>query len=302
MIEVGAPAQLTLNNMNYRHAYHAGNFADVLKHLVLTLVIEHLKLKPAPFRVIDTHAGAGAYDLHSMEAAKTGEWQGGIGRLLSEPLPAEVAAILAPYLAAVAESNSGSSLATYPGSPLLARRLLRPGDVLIANELHPDDHAALENLFARDPQSKVLHLDGWTALKALLPPKERRGVVLIDPPFEEAGELQRLVTALKEAQRRFATGTVLLWFPIKTLPPIDRFYAALSALAPSTPDKVLTVELFIRPPVDPDRLNGTGLVVFNPPYTLANRLAAVLPELTRRLASEPGAFYALDSRCPPQRP
>lgn len=295
-------AELTLDSMNYRHAYHAGNFADVLKHLVLTLVIEHLKLKPAPFRVIDTHAGSGSYDLHSLEATKTGEWHGGIGRILAEPLPADVATILAPYLAAVAESNPDGGVTTYPGSPLLARRLLRPGDVLVANELHPDDHAALEHLFARDAQSKVLHLDGWTALKALLPPKERRGVVLIDPPFEEAGELQRLVTALKEAQRRFATGTVLLWFPIKALAPIDRFYAALSAIAPFAPDKILTVELHIRPPVDPDRLNGMGLVVFNPPYTLAGRLAAVLPELTARLASEPGAFYALDTRCPPRRP
>lgn len=284
--------------MNYRHAYHAGNFADVVKHLVLTLVIEHLKQKPAPFRVIDTHAGVGLYDLASVEAGKTGEWQGGIGRLFSEPLPEPAAAVLAPYLSVVAAQNRDSALSHYPGSPLIARQLLRPGDILVANELHPDDHAALARLFARDPQTKVLQLDGWTALKSLLPPKERRGAILVDPPFEEAGELDRLVAGLKDAHRRFATGTVLLWFPIKALRPLDRFYAALSSLSLA---KVLAIELFIRGPVDPERLNGTGLVVFNPPFTLADKLRTVLPELTRRLAVEPGAFHVVDTQMPPRR-
>jgi 23S rRNA (adenine2030-N6)-methyltransferase len=287
-----------LATMNYRHAYHAGNFADVLKHLLLALVIEHLKLKPAPFRVIDTHAGVGRYDLAGREAGKTGEWLGGIARILAEPLPPAVAGLMAPYLEAVAAENAAGGLAHYPGSPLIARRLMRPGDVLVVNELHPEDHAGLAALFARDPQVKVLNLDGWTALKSLLPPKERRGVVLVDPPFEEAGELDRLVTGLKDAQRRFATGTVLLWYPIKSLKVVDRFYAALQTLAL---DKVLTVELFIRPPDDPDRLNGCGLVVFNPPFTLADRLKLILPELAARMAVEPGAPVALDTRLPPRR-
>jgi 23S rRNA (adenine2030-N6)-methyltransferase len=287
-----------LATMNYRHAYHAGNFADVLKHLVLALVIEHLKLKPAPFRVIDTHAGVGRYDLASREAGKTGEWQGGIGRLLTDPLPPTVASLMAPYLDAVAAENGDGGLARYPGSPLIARHLLRPGDVLVVNELHPEDHAGLAGLFARDAQVKVLNLDGWTALKSLLPPKERRGVILVDPPFEEAGELDRLVTGLRDVQRRFATGTVLLWYPIKALKVVDRFYAALSDLAL---DKVLVAELFTRPPTDPDRLNGCGLVVFNPPFTLADRLGLILPQLGTRLAVEPGAPFALDTRLPPRR-
>ncbi len=290
---------LTVATMNYRHAYHAGNFADVLKHLVLALVIEYLKRKPAPFRVIDTHAGVGRYDLTALEAEKTGEWRGGIGRLLAEPLPAPVAKIMAPYLAVVAAENAGGDLAVYPGSPLLARRLLRRGDVLVVNELHPEDQAELARLFARDPHVKVLGLDGWTALRSLLPPKERRGVVLVDPPFEEAGELGRLVDGVKDIQRRFATGTVLLWYPIKTVPPIDRFQAALTALGLKD---VLVAELFVRPPADPERLNGTGLVVINPPFTLHDQLQVVLPELASRMATEPGAFSVLDARLPPRRP
>lgn len=284
--------------MNYRHAYHAGNFADVLKHLVLTLVIEHMKLKPAPFRVIDTHAGVGLYDLTSLEAAKTGEWQGGIGRILAEPVPGDAGAILAPYLDTINSENPGGTFSYYPGSPLIARRLLRGQDVLVANELHPEDHASLARQFARDGQTKILNLDGWTALKSLLPPKERRGVILIDPPFEEAGELDRLVTGLEAALRRFATGKFMLWYPVKALRPIDRFLAAISALRL---EKILVVELFIRPPADPDRLNGTGLVVINPPFTLADRLNAVMPELVRRMAVESGAFFVIDDRCPPVR-
>ena len=171
--------------------------------------------------------------------------------------------------------------------------------MLVANELHPEDHAELARLFARDRQTKVLHLDGWTALKSLLPPKERRAVVLVDPPFEEAGELDRLVAGLKDAQRRFATGTILLWYPIKGLGPVDRFYSALSSLAL---EKVLVTELFTRAPIDPNSLNGCGLIIFNPPFTLAERLSAALPELTRRMAAADGAFHVVDTRCPPRRP
>ncbi len=284
--------------MNYRHAYHAGNFADVLKHLVLTLVIAHLKQKPAAFRVIDTHAGVGRYELMGMEAGKTEEWKGGIGRLLEEPLPDSVAAVMAPYLRIVQEENAGDALTAYPGSPLIARHLLRPQDSLVANELHPEDHALLQRLFARDSQVKVLHLDGWTALKSLLPPKERRGVILVDPPFEEAGELRRLATGLKEAHRRFATGTVLLWYPIKALRPVDAFHNAIAGLGL---EKLFVVELFIRSPEDPERLNGTGLVILNPPFTLADHLQTILPELTRRLAVDDGATYLLATRLPVQR-
>jgi 23S rRNA (adenine2030-N6)-methyltransferase len=283
--------------MNYRHAYHAGNFADVLKHAVLALVIEHLKLKPAPFRVIDTHAGLGVYDLASEAAEKTGEWREGIGRVVdtSAKLAPEAAAALAPYLGVVRALNGEGPLRRYPGSPLIARRLMRAGDRIVVNELHPEDHAALARLFARDKQTKVLQLDGFTALKSLLPPKERRGVVLVDPAYEVAGELERLVAGLKEVERRFATGTILLWYPIKDAGQVAAFRRQVAELGLP---KVLAVELLIRAPDDPARLNGAGLIVVNAPFTLTARLKALLPELARLLAQGPGAAFRLEELAP----
>lgn len=279
--------------MNYRHAYHAGNFADVLKHVVLSLALVHLAKKPAPFRVIDTHAGIGLYDLEGEEAAKTGEWLGGIGRLIgpaAAPLPADAAALLAPYLGAVAAANQGRTpgggIRRYPGSPCVALALMRPDDRLVANELHPADAATLRQTLAHDRRAKVLGLDGWLALKAQLPPKERRGLILVDPPFEEAGELDRIATGLANARRRFDGGVYLLWYPIKDPKPVARFHQAIAAVARAD---TLVVELMIRAPVDSDRLNGCGLVVMNPPYTLEADLAVLLPLLAARLADGPGA-------------
>jgi len=244
--------------MNYRHAYHAGNFADVLKHAVLVHIIEYLKRKAVPFRVIDTHAGVGGYDLGSEQAIKTAEWRDGIGRLYDATIPAEISALIEPYLAVVRAENGEGSLATYPGSPAIARRLLRADDVLAVNELHPDDSALLKRFFAGDRQVKVLELDAWTAVKSLLPPKERRGLVLIDPPFEEPGEIERMQDAIVGAARRFAGGTVMLWYPIKDPRPIAMFHRRVAALGVP---KILAVDLMIRRADDVERLNGTGLVI-----------------------------------------
>jgi 23S rRNA (adenine2030-N6)-methyltransferase len=273
--------------MNYRHIYHAGNFADVLKHAVLALVIEHLKLKEAPFRVIDTHAGTGLYDLSSAEAEKTGEWRDGIGSLLPAAPPAEIEAMLAPYLQVVcAENDGGERIVRYPGSPLIARRLMRPDDRLVVNEAHPEDAAGLAALFAKDRQVKVLALDGWTALRALLPPKERRGLVLIDPPFEEPGEFKRLAEGLAAAHRRFATGTVMLWYPIKDIRAAGAF--ARQAAAAGIP-KLLSAELFIDTPRDEGPLVATGLLILNPPFTLESKLEVLLPYLATLFARGEGA-------------
>src|SRR5262245_2216551 len=247
--------------MNYRHAYHAGNFADVVKHAVLALVIDYLKRKPAPFRIVDTHAGSGRYALDSEAAAKTREWEGGIGRLLgpSAPaLPAPVAALMAPYLDAVRAENDGKALRFYPGSPQIARRLMRAQDSLVLNELHPEEHARLKATVGSDRRVKVLALDGWLALKAQLPPRERRGVVLIDPPFEQDGELKRMAEGLAEGLERFATGVYLAWYPIKDPKPIAKLHRAVATIAG---DKATCVELMLRRPVDPERLNGCGLVI-----------------------------------------
>ena len=281
--------------MNYRHSYHAGNFADVLKHAVFALVLEYMKRKEAPFRVIDTHAGAGRYALRSSQAEKTGEWQGGIARLIgpdAKPLPPRVARHLQPYLDVVRGENAGDTLGVYPGSPAIALRLMRPQDTLIANELHPDEGALLEEAIGGDRRAKLMALDAWVALKALLPPKERRGIVHIDPPFEEKDEFDRIASGLAQGLQRFATGLYIAWYPIKDVKPVARFHAALAALA--TP-KSLRIELMLERPSDPDRLNGCGLIVVNPPFTLEGELAAVLPELSRRLASaRGGAGYRLD--------
>jgi len=281
--------------MNYRHAYHAGNFADVLKHVVLALVIEYMKRKEAPFRVIDVHAGAGRYALTSAEADKTREWLGGIGRLLgpdAKPLPPDVARHLQPYLEAVRSENAGAALEVYPGSPAIALRLMRAQDTLIVNELHPEERAHLKAAVGADRQVKVMALDAWVALKSLLPPKERRGIVLIDPPFEEAGEFDRIIEGLAQGLRRFAGGIYLAWYPIKDPKPVARFHAGLAALG--VPE-LMRIELLIQRPSDPERLNGCGLIVANPPYTLEGELASTLPDLSRRLAAGgTGARHRLD--------
>lgn len=280
--------------MNYRHIYHAGNFADVVKHAVLALVIERLKLKDAAFRVIDTHAGLGIYDLDADEAQRTGEWVGGIGRLFgpsAAPIPAAQAALLAPYLGAVVECNPSGAPVHYPGSPKIARALLRPQDTLVVNELHSEDAAELRRVFARDAQVKVMELDGWVALKALLPPKERRGVVLIDPPFEVPGEHGRLVEALRQAVKRFATGVYMLWYPIKDRAQTERFKKDLKA---SGLAKLLTVELSIRPDGEGSGLGGTGLAIHNPPYGLEADLSVIMPFLRDLLAVDRGGHCSVD--------
>lgn len=277
--------------MNYRHAYHAGNFADVVKHAVLALVIEHMKQKPAPFRIVDTHAGIGAYDLGSIEAEKTGEWREGIGRVMAADFSEEARGALAPYLDVVRRLNRDGSLTRYPGSPLLARELMRGEDRLVVNELHPEDLLLLKRLFAHDSQVKVMALDAWTAVKALLPPPERRGVVLIDPAFEQEGELDRLVEALQEGVRRFAGGTYLLWYPIKELRPVAAFRRKIAALGLP---KATAFELTIRDTQDETLLNGAGLMVVNAPFTLAATLEVLLPELARVLAQGKGGGYRIE--------
>jgi 23S rRNA (adenine2030-N6)-methyltransferase len=283
--------------MNYRHAYHAGNFADVLKHVVLMRCLVHLTRKPAPFRVIDTHAGAGRYRLHQAEALKTGEWRDGIGRLLgpeAAPFSEPAAALLAPYFDAIRAENTDGTLSIYPGSPALIRTLLRSGDALIANELHPEDVATLKMVFARDKACKVIQQDGYSALKALLPPKERRGLVLIDPPFEEPGELIRMTAALKEGLERFATGIYLLWYPIKDEKPVARFHKAINEVALSAKiEAPLKIELLLREARNPLILNGCGVVVVNAPHSLVNELNTALQEPVKRLGDIGKSFFRI---------
>jgi 23S rRNA (adenine2030-N6)-methyltransferase len=251
--------------MNYRHAYHAGNPADVVKHAVLAFILDHLMKKDTPVRVIDTHAGIGRYDLTSDAAERTGEWVEGIGRLWGRDLPEPLAALLDPYLDAVARLNPDGRLRFYPGSPEIARLLTRPIDGLTLCELHAEDAAILGGLFRSEARAKVIDIDGWLAPKAFLPPKEKRGLVLIDPPFERAGDYDRLVDALASGYRRFATGVFLLWYPVKDAAEVRRFHRMIADLAIP---KCLVIEATWRV-VDGKRLAGAGLVTINAPYTLA---------------------------------
>lgn len=277
--------------MNYRHAYHAGNFADVVKHVVLCLLVEHLKRKDKAFRVIDTHAGAGLYDLASPEARKTGEWRGGIGRLLQADLPPPAAELLKPYLDAVRAVNEPGEFSRYPGSPMIVRHLLRRQDRLSAAELHPADAARLKALFDGDFQVRVMQLDGWLALGAHLPPKEKRGLVLVDPPFEADSEFERMVDGLRKAHRRWPGGVYALWYPIKDRGAVAAFRRAL---ADSGIAKILDVVFEIRPPSPEPRLDGSGMIVVNPPFTLERDLAAVIPALQGLLALEEPSGWSLD--------
>jgi 23S rRNA (adenine2030-N6)-methyltransferase len=269
--------------MNYRHIYHAGNFADVLKHAILARIIRYMQAKDKAFRLIDTHAGIGLYDLTSEEAQKTGEWRDGIGRLIGADLPPKVADILEPYLSAVQSLNPEGGVTHYPGSPKLARLLFRPQDRLSAMELHPKDAAVLKYVFEGDYQVRVTELDGWLALGAHLPPKEKRGVVLVDPPFEEEGEYDRLVDGLARAYKRFPGGTYCLWYPIKQGAPITEFHQALSDTGIQ---KMLAAELSVKSDRDTTGLSGTGMIIVNPPFTLKDELHTLLPFLKETLAQD----------------
>jgi 23S rRNA (adenine2030-N6)-methyltransferase len=277
--------------LNYRHAFHAGSFADVHKHAVLCRILQHLRGKPAAFRVIDSHAGAGLYDLSGAQAGHSGEWHDGIERLLAATLPAPVVELLAPYLEVIGALNERGRLTTYPGSPALARAALRPQDRLIACELEPQAAAALARNLSGDPRIKTLRLDGWTAVAAYVPPKERRGLVLIDPPFEQEREFVQLARALAAAHRKWATGIYMLWYPIKGRTEPDALAKALRRLAIP---KILRAELTVAPLADPTRLNGSGLILVNPPWTLENELAILLPALAAVLARAGQGGFRLD--------
>lgn len=268
--------------MNYRHAFHAGNFADVVKHAILARIITYLQRKEGAFRVIDTHAGGGHYSLASEAAAKTGEWLDGIGRLRDAPLPADAAALLKPYLDIALPMVTGTP-AAYPGSPQISRRLMRKQDRLTALELHPEEARKLSKLFAGDVQARIIALDGWLSLGAHVPPKEKRGLVLVDPPFELAGEYDRMVDGLVQAHKRWPGGIYALWYPIKDRREVLRYRQALATCG--VPD-IIDAEIMVRDSGG-ERLDGCGMTIINPPFVLDGELRVMLAALTPLLALEP---------------
>jgi 23S rRNA (adenine2030-N6)-methyltransferase len=265
--------------MNYRHAYHAGNFADVFKHLVILALTEAMLRKDKAFCYLDTHAGAGIYDLRAAAPQKSQEYEAGVAKLLAQPNPP---ALVKKYLEVIAKLNNGANeIKLYPGSPYFVKNLLRKQDRMLLTELHEEEYDLLKKSFPHYKQIGIHHLDGYQALKAFLPPPERRGFVLIDPPYEQPDELMQLVTTLTTACKRWETGIFAVWYPIKESRSIDRFH---DALRQRVDRPMLAVELSIYPAALTTHLNGCGMVIINPPYQLDSEINTFLPWLWEALS------------------
>ena len=275
----------------YRHAFHAGNHADVLKHIVLVQVLRYMNAKDKPYRFVDTHAGAGGYSLEGRYAQKKGEFERGIGTLWGrDDLPEAVA----DYVERVREFNAGGALEQYPGSPAIARMLLRPGDQMRLFELHPTEHRILESFVGSERNVEVKHADGFDSLKGQLPPSTRRGVVLMDPSYEGHGDYGRVIATLRDAVQRFAEGVYLVWYPQVQKVEAAELPRRLQALAPKG---WLHARLSVaRADSQGFGLAGSGMFVINPPYTLHDTLAGVLPWLVETLGQYEGASFVLDQR------
>lgn len=286
--------------MNYRHAFHAGGFADVIKHIVLVRILSYLHEKASPFRFIDTHAGAGLYDLTSEEARRGGEWLTGIARLRQARFSAETATLIEPYLDIVRAFNPEPELKVYPGSPLIARALLRPQDRLTACEVEPKARKRLVEALRRDTQARVVDVDGWLALPAFVPPNERRGLVLIDPPYEQKDEFERLADGFAQAFSRWPTGSYLLWYPVKSRRATDGLArrVADAVTAGPSPGKCLRLEFSVAPQDLGTALTSAGLLMVNPPWTLAGELKAILPELQKPLGQGGAGRFRLEAPKP----
>jgi 23S rRNA (adenine2030-N6)-methyltransferase len=281
--------------VNYRHVYHAGNFADVFKHAFLARILVYLTLKETPLRFMDAHAGIGRYDLNGEEARRAGEWRNGVARLKNAAPAPDVAALLEPYLQTLGPFDSEGRPERYPGSPAIAQALLRPQDRIALCELHPEDRAALIANMGRDGRLAIVELDAYVALNAWLPPKEKRGMVLIDPPFEAPGENKRLIEALTRALRKWPRGVYALWRPIKDARDDARFLNAVAAIgAPN----MLRLELDVGEAPTTSAasvpLTKTGLLVVNPPYVLFEEAKVLLPYLVKLLGRGKGAGFVCE--------
>ena len=267
--------------LSYRHSFHAGNHADVLKHIVLMLILENLKLKEKGFFFFFFYSGVGRYRLSSNESEKTGEYKEGIGRLWDQTdLPEDVAR----YVKMIKKLNyGGKELRYYAGSPLIAAELLRPQDRALLTELHPSDYPILRNNFSDDKNVTVKCDNGFQQVKATLPPKERRGLVLIDPPYELKDDYDLVVKAIEEGYKRFATGTYAIWYPVVLRQQTKRIFKGLEATGIR---KILKIELAIRPDSDQRGMTASGMVVINPPWTLETQMKEILPYLTKTLVPE----------------
>ncbi len=266
--------------LSYRHSFHAGNHADVLKHTVLSLILAAMKEKDKPFLYLDTHAGAGRYLLNSDRAERTGEYHDGIARIWQRE---DCPALLEPYLTVISHYNRSGTLRYYPGSPLIARQLLREHDRLHLTELHSGDYPLLRSEFQKDPRAEVLRADGYQQLKSQLPPPSRRGVILIDPPYEMKTDYQDVVAGIQEGYKRFATGVYALWYPVVLRQQVKRILAGLEKTGIR---RILQIELAMRPDSDQRGMTASGMIVINPPWMLEQQMNELLPWLHQALVPE----------------
>ncbi|MDP4491750.1 MULTISPECIES: 23S rRNA (adenine(2030)-N(6))-methyltransferase RlmJ [Vibrio] len=270
--------------LSYRHSFHAGNHADVLKHIVQSLILNSLQQKEKPFVYHDTHSGVGRYDLTHEWSEKTGEYKQGIARVWQQDnIPAE----LDSYLDAIRQLNQGETLRYYPGSPRVARAHLREQDRMVLTELHPSDYPLLEQEFHRDRQVSIYKEDGFARLKASLPPQERRGLVLIDPPYELAKEYRDVVQAIAQSYKRWATGIYAIWYPVVNRCDIDDMVEGLQGLGIR---KILQIELGVSPDTNERGMTASGMIVVNPPWTLESQMQTILPFLKQAIAPATGHY------------
>ncbi|MBO1374981.1 23S rRNA (adenine(2030)-N(6))-methyltransferase RlmJ [Vibrio cholerae] len=270
--------------LSYRHSFHAGNHADVLKHIVQSLILNSLQQKEKPFVYHDTHSGVGRYDLTHEWSEKTGEYKQGIARVWQQDnIPAE----LDSYLDAIRQLNQGETLRYYPGSPRVARAHLREQDRMVLTELHPSDYPLLEQEFHRDRQVSIYKEDGFARLKASLPPQERRGLVLIDPPYELAKEYRDVVRAIAQSYKRWATGIYAIWYPVVNRCDIDDMLEGLQGLEIR---KILQIELGVAPDTNERGMTASGMIVITPPWTLESQMQTILPFLKQAIAPATGHY------------
>ncbi|MGN2379553.1 23S rRNA (adenine(2030)-N(6))-methyltransferase RlmJ [Vibrio cholerae] len=270
--------------LSYRHSFHAGNHADVLKHIVQSLILNSLQQKEKPFVYHDTHSGVGRYDLTHEWSEKTGEFKQGIARVWQQDnVPAE----LDSYMDAIRQLNQGETLRYYPGSPRVARAHLREQDRMVLTELHPSDYPLLEQEFHRDRQVSIYKEDGFARLKASLPPQERRGLVLIDPPYELAKEYRDVVRAIAQSYKRWATGIYAIWYPVVNRCDIDDMLQGLQGLEIR---KILQIELGVAPDTNERGMTASGMIVINPPWTLESQMQTILPFLKQAIAPATGHY------------
>ncbi|NRA72649.1 MAG: 23S rRNA (adenine(2030)-N(6))-methyltransferase RlmJ [Gammaproteobacteria bacterium] len=274
--------------LSYRHSFHAGNFADVLKHTVQSLIIESLQQKPTPFVYVDTHSAAGRYNLSDSKSEKTGEYKQGIARLWHRN---DIPELMRPYLSTVQALNPTDKLQYYPGSPMVAKTLIGHHNRMELTELHPTDIELLRQEFSGDRKVRIQQIDGYKGLKATLPPAQRRALVLIDPPYELKTEHDDAINGIVASHKRFATGIYALWYPMVSRAQVNRF---CEKFAKQGIRNILRIELCVKADTNEFGMTGSGMIIVNPPWKLEQQMQQLLPWLTEQLKQDDSAKFTLE--------